>query len=267
MVIRTAATIACLACVSCATDGANRQELTELTLSLRALRDENARLGGRIEKLERQLAVAPSMPRAARAGAPPSGAYSSRTSIDALPPLTVVKMKPRKNAVPKMRTDVAVVEPSFDQFDELASPTTPPASPEEDDTSNAVAETQFQRALDALRTGAVEEGVKKMLAFVSEWPKHARGDNSLYFAGVGQMKLGEFKQAEATLSRVQEAYPAGDAVVETLLLLGECRLKMNRIAEAKSTWEGIVAAYPGTPSAAQAANNLTSLSAATAARQ
>jgi TolA-binding protein len=53
-------------------------------------------------------------------------------------------------------------------------------------------------------------------------------------------------------------YPAGDAVLDSMLKLADCRVKLNRPAEARATWQKIVNSYPGTSAAAQAQARLTS---------
>ena len=92
--IRPFLAIACLALFGCVTDVVTRSEHAELLSSIRALRAENARLEGRLDRLE---AERPKGPAAARAPVLSPQAIAARPggAADALPPLTVVKLKPR----------------------------------------------------------------------------------------------------------------------------------------------------------------------------
>jgi tol-pal system protein YbgF len=226
---------------------------------MRALRAENARLEERLERLEqaRLVAAAPrpaAMP-APQALPPPSVATTTPSGIEAIPPLAVVKLKPRKEAAPRLPTDVEVEEPA-----EL--PPLVASSPESplDEADLSIAETQFERALALMKTGASERGVAQMQQFVTDWPRHPRADNALYFAGLAHMAEKNFESAAALFERVLAQYPAGDAVLDSMLKLAECRHKLNRTREAKATWEKIVSTFPGTAAASQAQARLASLS-------
>jgi tol-pal system protein YbgF len=241
-----------------------RAQLDELLASVRALRADNARLESRLEKLEREatLAGASGGGRSVRPEPPPNTGHES--SLDALPPLTVVKLKPRREAAPRLATEVAVTEPPQGVVEELRAPSTT-VEPADDPTDLAIADAQFDRALDALKTGNAEGGVQAMQRFIVEWPKHPRADNALYFAGLGLMSEGDLEAAASSFQRVTAEYPAGDAVVDSMLKLAECRMKLKQPQAARSTWEHIVQSYPGTAAAAQAQARLTSHSAASTA--
>lgn len=260
--------IAWIALSGCATGHETRTQLTELLASVRALRADNARLEARLEKLEQKAALAQASRGAVPvkpAPAPIRPGAAANSSLDALPPLTVVKLKPRREAAPRLDTGVAVVEPPQGVVDELTPPADAAKDAAMDDADVAMAEAQFDRALDSLKTGNAEGGVKAMQAFVGEWPRHPRADNALYFAGVGLMSLEDFEGAASSFQRVTAEYPAGDAVVESMLKLADCRVRLKQPREAKSTWERIVHTYPGTAAATQAQARLSSHSAASAA--
>jgi tol-pal system protein YbgF len=226
--------------------------------SVRAMRAENARQESRLEKLEQQVAVGQS--RAAPAAA------STKTPTPAaareeLPALTVVKLKPKKDAAPRLATEVPVQEPPDAIVDELKA--TPDAAP--DEAPAAIADQQYDRALDVLKTGDPEGGISRLLQFAINWPKHPRADNALYFAGLGMMALKDYEGAARTFDQGMTKYPAGDVVLDSMLKLAECRVKLNHPREAKATWEKIVTSFPGTAAATQAQARLASLPAASAA--
>ncbi len=117
--IRPIIATACLALLGCATDVVTRSEHSELLSSVRALRAENSRLEARLERLEAEKKdsekkdsekkVVVSRSAAATTSQPPP---RPSASYDALPPLTVVKLKPRKEAPPPIMTNVEISEPS-----------------------------------------------------------------------------------------------------------------------------------------------------------
>lgn len=233
----------------CATDSAVHAELKELQASLRALRLENGRIEARLDKLEQ--------PGLGRRSAPPSEAVSQPMGSDAVPALTVVKLKPKAQAAPRLSTRVPVVEPPDGLVDELRADGRTSAEPDEADL--AMAEAAYQKGLDSLKTGSVEGGIGQLRRFVEEWPKHPRADNALYFLGVALMAQQDFAAASRELERVTSSYPAGDAMLEAMLKLGECRVRLNQPQLAKATWEKIIVTFPGTAAASQATTRLASL--------
>ncbi|MCA2980270.1 MAG: tetratricopeptide repeat protein [Myxococcaceae bacterium] len=236
---------------ACATDQVSSAERLELLASLRALRAENARVEARLDRLEADLKAV-----AAAAGRPGSGspvvsppAAAAAPVVKGLkeemPALTVVKLKPRREAPPRLPTEVDVVEPPEAMAAEVS------------DTgggtgTDAQVEEQFLAGLDALKTGDPESGITRLKQFAKDWPRHPKADNALYFAAVGMMASREFEVAESTLEQAVRQYPAGDATVDALLKLADCRARLNRHAEARATWEKIVATYPGTSAATTA---------------
>lgn len=254
--IRPILAIACFALLGCATDVVTRTEHAELLSSLRALRAENARLDARVNKLEQDKVVAASrgavMPQAPLAA---TSVRPAAASTDALPPLTVVKLKPRKEAAPKLDTAVEIAEPPEALTEEFKS-----EAPQPDDADLAMADAQFERGLSMMKTGSSESGIAQMQQFVNDWPRHPKADNALYLSGMAFLAEKDFEHATGLFERVISQYPAGDAVLDSMLKLAECRLKLNHPREARATWEKIVAGFPGTAAATQAQARLSSAS-------
>lgn len=272
-VIRLFFASSCLALISgCATDVVSRTEHSEVLSSLRALRAENARLEARLEKLEAQQLLAttraaqvkttnnqsaPAMTGRFTSSAPatpaaPAPITKATTSADALPPLAVVKLKPRRENAPKLPTVVEVSEPP-----ETISNTGPSDDSGEADDPNepsaaSLAENQFERGLEMMKTGNSTAGITQLDQFATDWPRHPKADNALYFAGLALMAQKDFQPASERFERVAAQYPAGDAVLDSMLKLADCRLKLNRASEARATWQKIVSTFPGTSAAAQA---------------
>jgi TolA-binding protein len=252
------------ALTACATTGSARtSEWAELKAEVRAMRETQARLEKRLERLELHASVSQ-----ARASTPPA-----RDASPAAPPapgfttpdLTVVKLKPRNEPAPPLPTKVAVVEPAPDDMEMFISP-----APEEGDDApeadaaeqvdGAVLDAEFEQAVAALRTGNVEGGVARLLRFAGDNPRHPRADNALYFSGLGQMGLKDHATAAKSFERLIQDYPAGDAVLDGMLRLAECRLRLNQKDDARALYTRILTQFPGTAAATQAEQRLASLS-------
>ncbi len=242
-----------LALAACATPGAApHSELTELKAEVRALKEENARLEKRLERSGQQAWMPPQPAAVVAATAPipePQGASQ------AVPWLTVVKLKPRAQAAPKLSTGVSIIEPGADVIDALKNATPEPA----EETDLDVGDAFYEQGVSALKTGNVAGGILELQKFASESPRHPRADNALYFVGLGLMGLDDIEGAAKTFEDVVARYPAGDAVLDSLLKLGECRVRLNKPADARVVYQKIVSTYPGTTAATAARARLSSL--------
>lgn len=259
------------ALTACATTGsAQSSELAELKAEVRAMRETQARLEKRLERVELHASVTRSRASAAPAreasatAAPPAAPASSGYST---PDLAVVKLKPRNEPAPPLPTRVAVVEPEPDDMEmfissapEAGDPAPAAASEPKDELDLAVLDAEFEQAVAALRTGNVEGGVTRLQAFAEQNPRHPRADNALYFSGLGQMGLKDHASAVMSFERLIASYPAGDAVLDGMLRLAECRLRLNQKDDARALYTRILTQFPGTAAATQAEQRLASLS-------
>ena len=211
---------------------------SELMAELRALRAEHARLEQRLDRLEKEKVVskAAGSPYAPSASAAPVRESARPTGAE-IPNLTVVKLKPKKEQAAKIDTAIEVQEPAENELEVLK------AQLESDDRTREkedVVDLAYEKALTQLKTGNVAGGVGALMRLAVDNPRHPRADNALYFAGLGQMGLNNTVEAEKLFSQVVDLYPAGDAVQDAMLKLGECRLKLNRPKEAKAVYEQVV---------------------------
>ncbi len=259
-----------LALCACATGTATSTELNELQAEVRALREDNTRLEGRLAGLEHQKVIAAAVassphptatPALSRAAAPEASPSSAAERSNELPALTVVKLKPKKEAAPKIHTDVEVLEPSPEVAEvmrkidaESRGQTTDPV-----DIDATTGDDMFEKGMQSLKTGNVSGGVQALQDFANAAPNHAKADNALYFSGVGLMALNAYDDAARAFEEVQARYPAGDAVQDSMLKLAECRLKLKKPAEARAMYQKIVSRFPGTAAADTAQGRLTQL--------
>jgi tol-pal system protein YbgF len=224
---------------------------------MRALKEDNARLESKILRLEQQQGVG-------RVDAPrnisSASAPERHDAMTTLPPLTVVKLKPKKETAPALNTDVEVFEPSLDVVAAIKKiEAEQKGIPSEQEVDPVEGEQVFEKSLSALKTGNVIGAVEQLKQFAQAYPTHAKADNALYFSGVGSMGLDRFEEASATFEAVVHRYPAGDAVQDSMLKLAECRLKLNKPQEAKAVYERVVSRFPGTAAATLAQRRLAHL--------
>jgi tol-pal system protein YbgF len=228
-----------LALCACATESARGpSELSLLKEQMAAMRVEQARVAGRLSRLEQGQALRTDAAPAASGGPSMSGG-------SAVPALTVVKLKPRSQPAPKLDTRVRVQEPNPEDLPEPKEV----ADPE-------VLEAEYQSDLSALRSGDVEGASHKLEIFANSHPRNVYADNALYFSGVGYMGLSEYAEAAKRFERVRHEYPAGDALPDALLKLGECRARLNQKDEAQKLYVQVTEKYPGTAAATQAQERL-----------
>ncbi len=214
------------------------------------MREANAVLENRIERMERGLSSQPARPTVA-ASTPAVAAPSPSVMEDSIPALKVVKLKPKKEAPPPIQTQVAVVEPPVDILNDLAAAGDAIEAP-------AGEEMQFERGLSALKTGDLSRGVEALERFANEYPKHPKADNAIYYSGLGLLGMSAFDDAARRFEAVAKRYPAGDAVQDALLRLAECRIRTNKPAEARAVYEKILKQFPGSAAANVASTRLSS---------
>ncbi|RKG85135.1 hypothetical protein D7V88_20595 [Corallococcus terminator] len=276
---RLFAVVALCAPTGCATTAASQAEVGRLEAELRTLRVTQAKLVERLERLENRDAVARARavtaPAASTPATPASAAAKKADAASAdeglgLPPseLAVVRLKPKKEPAPRIATAVAVSEPDPDQMEMFISPAdgssgTASASPgrvEVPDKDPAILEAEYEHAVALLRTGNVDGGVEQLTRFAEENPRHPRADNALYFTGLGQMGLQDTASAAKTFERLIKTYPAGDAILDGMLRLAECRVRLNQAVDARALYTRVVTQFPGTAAATQAEQRLAALS-------
>jgi TolA-binding protein len=254
------------ALVACATDSATQADMAALRAELRSMREQQARMSERLERLERSTSVLKARPSAApaesAAPAPKAASQPAPARPLEVPELTVVRLKPKSEPAPSLPTRVAVVEPDAEDVEMFVSASPEPAgAPSAPPPVNSAAlEAEFEQAVAALRTGSTALGVARLQAFAEQHPRHPRADNALYFSGLGMIGMNDHAGAARLFERLIETYPAGDAVLDGMLRLAECRLKLNQREDARALYTRVITQFPGTAAATQAEQRLASLS-------
>lgn len=223
-----------LALSSCASTGGTQAELSDLKTEIQVIRDENAQWHRRVEKLESSTFVTQTHLPARTV--PSAAAYSSDAA--ALPDLTVIKLKPKRQPAPKLSVETPVREP--------VEPT----------TDSTVLDAEVRRAIDSLKTGNVQGGVGRLEDFASAYPHHPEAARAWFYSGVGKMGLNDFEGAASSFEKILSAYSTSEMVPEAMLKLGDCRTHLHLLGEARALYLRIRSNYPGTDVSAEAEGRL-----------
>jgi len=98
----------------------------------------------------------------------------------------------------------------------------------------------FAQAVSKLNAGDLQHAETELLAFAGQHPRHTAADNALYLAGLIREHDGDCPGAVALFDRIPLTYPAGDAVLPSMVEKGRCLTRMQRKDEAREWAEKIV---------------------------
>jgi tol-pal system protein YbgF len=239
-----------------------------LRAEVEGLRASNERMDQRLSRLEDRQAVAQ-----ARAPVELSTTEDApeetvgevlELKVGHVPELTVVKMKPRADKAPPLDTSTQIQEPMVEEVAALARlrragrDTDAPEVADPNDPE--LVEAEFEAALAGLKTGSFASAVQKLESFASAHARHALSDNALYYSGIGLLAMEDASGAARAFERVIAEYPAGDARIDAMLKLADCRLRLDQKDGARELYARILSTYPGSPAAEHARQRLAKLS-------
>ncbi len=160
--------------------------------------------------------------------------------------------RPRKNPVeraPRLPTVTNLKEPEETELSRLAEPV---RFSSDGAASTSLADRAFARAVQRLNDGDRGGAQGDLLAFAASHPRHAAADNAVYLAGLAASQSGNCPGALPLFVRVEQEYPAGDAVPQARLEEARCLLKLGRSGEAKEKLAALEKDHPDVPEASQA---------------
>jgi TolA-binding protein len=247
--------LALASCAACA-GGQVREDarLLELKGELTAQSAQIAAQQRRIEDLEVRLAAMAARPEAKPAAgphaekpAPPSGPAAA-PAHDPRPKLKTVKLgegrrrrrdyNPVERA-PLIENSISMKEPDRETLERLEAAAVDPGIRDELDADHS-----FAQAVGKLNRGELQAAESELLAFAGQHPRHTAADNALYLAGLIREHDGDCAGAVALFDRVPLTYPAGDAVLPSLVEKGRCLTRMQRKDEARQLLAKIVQEHP-----------------------
>ncbi len=247
--------LALASCAACA--GAQVQkdsQLLELKGQVAAQSAQIAAQQRRIEDLEVKLAAMAARAEAKPAAAPhaekpaPASGPVAAPGHDPRPKLKTVKLgegrrrrrdyNPVERA-PLIESSISIKEPDQETLERLEAAAVDPGIREELDADHS-----FAQAVGKLNRGELQTAESELLAFAGEHPRHTAADNALYLAGLIREHNGDCAGAVALFERVPLTYPAGDAVLPSLVEKGRCLTRMHRKDEARELFAKIVREHP-----------------------
>ena len=207
----------------------------------------------RIEELEVKLAAVAARTDPRAAASAPTQKATPATSVapgrDPRPQLKTVKLgegrRRRRDYNPVERaplipSSIALKEPDPEALDKLEESTAiDPGVRDELDADHA-----FAQAVSKLNAGDLQHAETELLAFAGQHPRHTAADNALYLAGLIREHDGDCPGAVALFDRIPLTYPAGDAVLPSMVEKGRCLTRMQRKDEARELFARIVREHP-----------------------
>lgn len=219
----------------------------ELRAQLQALLARQAQLERKVELLESRLAVAQ------RASKPPARPPEA-TAGPAIPKdLATVRLGPPASPprAPPVPTSIALREPDAEY---VRMALEEPEAQSADDESRV-----FDAGMESIRTGDVEGGAARLIAFADRHPRDDRASTALFTAGVGLLTSGEPAAAAVALERVSDDYPAAAEAPEATVHLAQCKLRLKKVDAAKAIFAKVIDRYPKSRAAKAAETELKSI--------
>jgi tol-pal system protein YbgF len=110
----------------------------------------------------------------------------------------------------------------------------------------------YDAALDVFNSGNYAKSLKLFEGFLKANPKDEKVPNALYWVGMNQLLLKDYKGARVSNQHLYKSYPESPKAPDGLLNLAAAWMGLGEPATAKATWKMIIAKYPKSSAAAKA---------------
>ncbi len=109
----------------------------------------------------------------------------------------------------------------------------------------------------AFRRGDFTAAMRAFQTFIADFPQSQLAPNALYWVGLSQFNLKDYREARATQDALIKKYPdASKIIADALLVIGSVQAELGDNGSARNTYEEIVAKYPTSDAAAKARTRL-----------
>ncbi len=209
--------------------------ITDLTLQLQAIQEDNRQLRGQIEQLQHEIALLKRKQRDLYLDIDQRIASLQQTpapAVPAAPPSTATAATPAAVAAPR--------------------PSTPAAA----DPAREEAEYKAAYALLSPQQRRYQEAVKAFRAFLEKYPHSKLAANAQYWMAEASYVLQDNETALREFQKVVSDYPDSPKVAGALLKIGYIQHALGQRAAAKATLEQVVRDYPNTAVADMAKQRL-----------
>ena len=110
----------------------------------------------------------------------------------------------------------------------------------------------YENALAAFNKGDYAASLKQFRAFLKANPKDPKAVNALYWVGMNQLSLKDYKGARVTNQELYKSHPESSKAPDALLNLASAWTGLGDAANARATLKTLVAKYPNSTAAAKA---------------
>ncbi len=138
-----------------------------------------------------------------------------------------------------------------------AQPATAPAASDAgkaggDAASGDAVSAAYDKALAAFNDGDYAHSLKQFQAFLKAYPKDAKTVNALYWIGMNQLSLKDFKGARNSNEELYKNHPDASKAPDALLNLSSAYTGLGDADNSKSTLKLLIAKYPDSNAAGKA---------------
>lgn len=122
--------------------------------------------------------------------------------------------------------------------------------------SGASEQATYDAGMAALRAGNYDKAISTFREVVTNYPTGELASNAQFWMGESYYTKGDLEAAVIAYRKVLADWPAARKAPDAMVKLGFSLSDLKRTGEARSTLEEVVRKFPGTPSAALAADRL-----------
>lgn len=118
---------------------------------------------------------------------------------------------------------------------------------------------QYETAVNTLRTGDFANAAAQFTAFLRRWPSSGYHDTALFWLGNSQYGKREYKEAITTFRTLVGNSPDHARAPEAMLSIANCQLELKDAKGARKTLDDLVKQYPKSEAATAGRDRLASL--------
>ncbi|MDE2342688.1 MAG: tol-pal system protein YbgF [Betaproteobacteria bacterium] len=120
------------------------------------------------------------------------------------------------------------------------------------DAADDAASAQYDKALAAFNDGNYAHSLKQFQAFLKAHPKDSKAVNALYWVGMNQLSLKDFKAARLSNEKLFKEHPDSSKAPDALLNLASAWTGLGDAGNAKATLKLLISKYPDSSAAGKA---------------
>ena len=108
----------------------------------------------------------------------------------------------------------------------------------------------------AIRRGDFVAAIRAYQTFMADYPQSPLLPNAMYWIGLAQFNLKEYRDARATQESLLKRFPDTGKAADAMLVAASAQAELGDAGSARNTFEDIIAKYPMSDAAAKARTRL-----------